>query len=150
MSITHLSGPLAVGEDSVRSISSDNGNVALTKDDDGVTFLLSGSGAMTISLPNTSTIKNGFTVSFVVTETPVAADYVILAGGALIRGTIASSELTSAANSPASGGAQVNIKQIVAVVGDSYTIRYLKDTLFSYEQYTVTGTSANQTGVTIT
>lgn len=145
MSISHISGPLAIGGDSYESLITTK---ALDSEDNGKTFGLNLVGGFTITLPAVATVDAGFKVRFRVEINPTTA-YIITEKAAddtnIILGSInTSTGQTTAADFEVTGATFVTFVANVALVGDWVTIETNGIKWFVYGQTTVPA------GITIT
>jgi len=145
MSITHFSGPVAVGQDSYESLIATK---VLDKDDNGKTFGLNLAGGFTVTLPAVATVNAGWKARFRVETNPTTA-YIITEKAVddanIILGSInTSTGQTTAADFEVSGATFVTFVAGVALVSDWVTIETNGINWFVYGQTTV------PTGITIT
>jgi len=138
MAISHISGPLAVGQDSYESLITTK---ALDKEDNGKTFGLNLAGGFTITLPAVATVNAGWKVRFRVETNPTTA-YIITEKAAddtnIILGSInTSTGTTTAADFEVTGATFVTLVANVALVGDWVTIETNGTKWFVYGQATV-------------
>lgn len=145
MSISHISGPLAIGGDSYESLITTK---ALDSEDNGKTFGLNLAGGFTVTLPAIATVNAGWKVRFRVETNPTTA-YIITENGAsdtnIVLGSInTSTGQTSAADFEVSGATFVTFVASTALVGDWVTIENNGTNWFAYGQTTVPA------GITIT
>jgi len=145
MSISHFSGPIAVGAGSYESLITTK---ALDKDDNGKTFGLNLAGGFTVTLPRVADVTAGWKVRFRVETAPTTA-YIITENATydtnIVLGSInTSTGQTSAADFETSGGTFVNFVASAAAVGDWVTVETNGTNWFAYGQCTIV------TGITIT
>ncbi len=145
MSISHISGPLAIGGDAYESLITTK---VLDSEDNGKTFGLNLAGGFTVTLPAIATVNTGWKVRFRVETNPTTA-YIITENAAsdtdIILGSInTSTGQTAAADFEVSGATFVTFVAAVALVGDWVTIENNGTNWFAYGQATVPA------GITIT
>jgi len=145
MSISHISGPLAIGGDSYESLITTK---ILDSEDNGKTFGLNLAGGFTITLPAIATVNAGWKVRFRVETNPTTA-YIITEKAASDTDTVLGSINTSTGQTAAAdfevlGATFVTFVASVALVGDWVTIETNGTNWFAYGQATVPA------GITIT
>ncbi len=145
MSISHISGPLAIGGDSYESLITTK---ALDSEDNGKTFGLNLAGGFTVTLPAVATVNAGFKIRFRVETNPTTA-YIITENAAsdtnIILGSLnTSTGQTAAADFEVTGGTFVTFVASVALVGDWVTFETNGTKWYAYGQTTVPA------GITIT
>ena len=119
MSITHFSGPVAVGSGSYKSLT---GAYTVTTKDNGVTFGLNGAtdGAL-ITLPSVAVMGAGFRFRVRVEAAFATTDWTITATAAIIVGTVNELETDTASDGPSTTGATtVTLVATAETVGDVY------------------------------
>ena len=138
MSITHFSGPIALGSGSVEVI--DAAKTISAKTDNGKTFFLDAAGGATVTLPE---LHVGGRYKFIVTSAFATTNWVVASSeGDNISGNL----LVAGAHVAAAAEDQINFVATAEGVGD--WIELIADTTNS--QWIVTGVGALTGGITAT
>jgi hypothetical protein len=119
MSVSHFSGPVAVGADSYEALGA---ATTLTADHNGMTYGLALVGGFTVTLPSVADAGAGWRVKFIVTVAPTTA-YIITEKTAddtnVLIGGINELEVTTDDDGPYTAtGTTITFAASVAVVGD--------------------------------
>jgi len=119
MSVTHFSGPVAVGVDSYEALAA---ATALTADHNGMTYGLALAGGFTVTLPSVAVAGAGWRAKFIVTVAPTTA-YIITEKTAddtnVLIGGINELEVDTTNDGPYTAtGTTITLVATVAVVGD--------------------------------
>lgn len=137
MSITHLSGPLALGAGSVEVL---DAATTLTAKDNGKTFFLDAAAGATITL---MPLKAGTRVKFVVTSAFATSNWIVASSEG---GNISGSVIVAGAQVTAAEEDQINFVATAELVGDF--IEVIADTTNS--QWLVSGVGGLTGGITAT